>query len=57
MLCARDMHIYEKCALCLGSACIYDRFLISVERGVERGFMPGIERVVDQAGDVDFRTS
>ena len=37
VLCARDMHMYENCALCLGNACIYDRFLISVERGVQRG--------------------
>ena len=41
------------CALCLGNARTYDRSLISVARGVGRGFMPGLVRAVDEAGDVE----
>ena len=30
----------------------YDRSLISVARGVGRGFSPGLDTAVDEAGDV-----
>ena len=45
------------CALCRGNACMYDRSLISVARGVGRGFLPGFDRAVDDAGDVYSRPS
>ena len=31
---------------------MYDRSLISVARGVGRGFSPGLDTAVDEAGDV-----
>jgi hypothetical protein len=40
------------CALCRGNARMYDRSLISVARGVGRGFSPGLDTAVDEAGDV-----
>ena len=40
------------CALCKGNAQLYDRSLISVARGVGRGFSPGLDTAVDEAGDV-----
>ena len=40
------------CALCRDEACISDRSLLALARGVERGFKPGWERTVDEAGYV-----
>ena len=40
------------CALCRGNARMYDRSLSSVARGVGRGFSPGLDTAVDEAGDV-----
>ena len=40
------------CALRKGNARMYDRSLISVARGVGRGFSPGLDTAVDEAGDV-----
>ena len=40
------------CALCWGNARLYDRSLISVAYGVGKGFSPGLDRAVDEAGDV-----
>ena len=36
------------CALGQGDACMYDRSIISVTRGLGRGFMPGLVRAVDE---------
>ena len=43
------------CALCKGNARMYGRSLLTLARGVRRGFMPGLERAIDEAGDVFFR--
>ena len=40
------------CALCKGNARMYDRSLLTLARGVGRGFVPGLERAIDEAGDV-----
>ena len=40
------------CTLCKGNARMYDRSLHAPARGVGRGFMPGLERTIDEAGDV-----
>ena len=40
------------CALCRGDTRMYDRSLLALARGVGRGFMPGLERALDEAGDV-----
>ena len=40
------------CVLCKGNARMYDRSLLTLARGVGRGFMPGLERAIDEAGDV-----
>ena len=42
-------------ALCKGNARMYKRSLHTLARGVGRGFMPGLERAIDNAGDVLFR--
>ena len=41
--------------MCRGIARMYDCSLISVARGVGRGFMIGLERAVDEAGDFQSR--
>ena len=38
--------------VCKGNARMYDRSLLTLARGVGRGFMPGLERAIDEAGDV-----
>ena len=43
------------CALCRGNARMYDRSLLSGARGIVRGFSPGFDRAVDEAGDVESR--
>ena len=40
------------CVLCLGNAHMHDRSLLALARGVGRGFVPGLERVVHEAGEV-----
>ena len=40
------------CTLCKGNARMYDRSLLTLARGVGRGFMPGLDRPIDEAGDV-----
>ena len=36
---------------------MYDQSLLTLARGVGRGFMPGFERAIDEASDVQFRPS
>ena len=38
------------CTMCLGNA--HDRSLLAFDQGVGRGFLPGLERAVDEADDV-----
>ena len=40
------------CVLCKGNARMYNQSLLMLARGVGRGFMPGLERAIDEAGDV-----
>ena len=39
-------------ALCRGNARMYDRSLLTLVQGVGRGFMPGLERAINEVGDV-----
>ena len=39
-------------ALCQNNARIYERALVALAGGVGRGFLPVLERAVDEAGDV-----
>ena len=41
-----------RCALCKGTARMYDRSMFTLARGSGRGFMLGLERAIDEAGDV-----
>ena len=43
------------CTLCWGNARMNDRSPVSVARSVERVFMPGLKRAVNEARDVEFR--
>ena len=40
------------CVLCKGNARMYDRSLFALTWNVGRGFVPGLERAVDEACDV-----
>ena len=41
-----------RCVRAMGNARMYDQSLLTLARGVGRGFMPGLERAIDEAGDV-----
>ena len=49
---ARTVRQELSCALCKGNARMYDRTLFTLARGVGRGFMLGLHRAIDEAGDV-----
>ena len=49
---ARTVRQEFSCALCKGNARMYDRSIISVARAVGRGFSPGLDRAIDEAGNV-----
>ena len=43
------------CSLCRGNTLVYERSLLALALGDGRDFMRGLERALDEAGDVQFR--
>ena len=54
--CVKTVWQELSCALCRDNALVYDRSLLALARGVGKDFMPGLERALDEAGDVWFRS-